>query len=121
VKKRKVRSLKGIIKKVASFLGRRHIWSGLLVGFLWTFSMPFVLTAFPASFQNFSEEAIWIFFFPLKLSFLLTEWMIKLELVNPVSWTFILWITSIFLGMLVGVAFTYSFHLIRVCKGKARA
>jgi len=107
-------NLKEITKRFADFLGRRYIWSGLLAGFLWTFPMPFVLTAFLSSLQNLPEGAIWILFFPLKLSFLLTDWMMKSELVDPISWTFILWITSIFVGMFIGVVFTYSAHLIRV-------
>ena len=107
-------SLKGIMKKVANILYKRHIWPGLLAGFLWTFPVPFVLTAFIESFRNFSEEVRWILFFPLKLSFVLTEWMMNLELVDPVSWTIILWITSVLVGMFSGVVFTYSIHLIRV-------
>ncbi|MDH5450259.1 MAG: hypothetical protein OEX77_05055 [Candidatus Bathyarchaeota archaeon] len=112
-----LQSLKGIMKKVANFLYKRHIWPGLLAGFLWTFPVPFVLTAFIETFQNFSEEAVWILFFPLKISFVLTEWMMKLEIVDPVSWTIILWITSILVGMFSGVVFTYSIHLVRVRMG----
>jgi len=107
-------SLKEIMKRFVDFLGRRYIWSGLLAGFLWTFPMPFVLTVFLSSFQNLPEEAMWILFFPFKLSFLLTDWMMKSELVDPISWTLILWIMSVFVGMFIGVVFTYNVHLIRV-------
>ena len=68
-KKGKLQRLKGIIKKFTSFIGRRHIWSGLLAGFLWAFPAPFLLTAFLSSFQNLPEVAKWIFFLPLELSY----------------------------------------------------
>lgn len=113
-KKGKFQRLKGAIKKFTNFFGRRHIWSGLLAGFLWAFSAPFVLTAFLSSFQNLPEETIWIFFFPLESSYWLTRWITDLELVDPPLWAFILWIVSVFVGMFLGVVFTYSIHRIRV-------
>ena len=120
VKREKLKGLKGIVKKFAEFLGRRHIWSGLLAGFIWTFPVPFILTAFLASFRDFPEETMWILFFPFELSFLLTDWMMKSEVVDPVSWTFILWIMAIFIGMSLGVGFTYSVHRIRVWRRKTQ-
>jgi len=113
-KKGKLQQLKGAIKKFTNFFGRRHIWSGLLAGFLWTFPVPFLLTAFLPSFESLPEEAIWIFFFPLQSSFLLTRWIIDLELTDIVSWTLIVWVLSVFVGMFLGVVFTYSIHRIRV-------
>jgi hypothetical protein len=109
-KKGKLQRLKGAIKGFTSFLGRRHIWSGLLAGFLWAFSAPFVLTAFSPSFQSLPEEALWIFFFPLKSSFTLMDWVAGPDTIDPVS----LWIVSVFVGMFLGVVFTYSIHRIRV-------
>jgi len=108
-KKSKLQRLKGFIKKTINFLSRPHIWSGLLAGFLWAFFGPVVLTVFSLSFQNFSEEAMWIFFFPLKSLILLTQWVGDLT-VDPIT----LWIVSIFVGMFLGVVFTFCVHRIRV-------
>ena len=106
--------LKGIIKKFTGFLSRRYIWSGLLAGFLWAFSAPFLLSVFFSFFENLPEKAIWILFFPLELSDWLTQWILDLGFVDPVSWIFILLIVSLFVGMFLGVVFTYSVHRIRV-------
>jgi hypothetical protein len=114
LKKGKFQRLKEAIKKFTNFIGRRHIWSGLLAGFLWAFPAPFLLTAFSPSFQSLPEETIWIFFFPLESSYWLTRWITDLELVDPPLWAFILWIVSVFVGMFLGVVFTYSIHRIRV-------
>ena len=110
----RLQRLKGIIKKFTDFLSRRYIWSGLLAGFLWAFSAPFLLTVFSSFFQNLPEKAIWILFFPLESSYWLTYWIQDLELVDPFSWIFILLIMSVFVGMFLGVVFTYSIHRIRV-------
>jgi hypothetical protein len=109
-KKGKLQRLKGAIKEFTIFFGRRHIWSGLLAGFLWAFSAPFVLTAFLSSFQGFPQEAIWVFFFPLKSSFTLMDWIGGPDAIDP----FLLWIVSMFVGMFLGVVSTYSIHRIRV-------
>jgi hypothetical protein len=98
------------IKKLASFFSRRHIWSGLLAGFLWAFPAPFVLTAFSQSFQSLPEEAMWIFFFPLESSFTLLDWIVGAVSIDPV----LLWIVSVVVGMFLGAVFTYSIHWIRV-------
>jgi len=119
VKKQKLLRLKQCMKKFVNFLSRRHIWSGLLAGFLWAFSAPFIITAFFESLQNIPQRAIWILFFPLMLSELLTRWMVNLELVDQLSWSFILWVVSIFVGMFLGVFFTCGVHRIRVWR-KAR-
>jgi len=113
-KKGKLQRLKEAIKKFTNFFGRRHIWSGLLAGFLWAFSAPFVLTAFSPYFQSLPEEAIWIFFFPLKSSFQLMSWIVGPELDY-----LLLWIFSVFVGMFISAVFTYSLHLIRVWKRKS--
>jgi ABC-type glycerol-3-phosphate transport system permease component len=112
-KKGKLQRLKGIIKKFTNFFGRRHIWSGLLAGFLWAFSAPFLLTAFLSSFQILPEEAKWIFFLPLKSSLELTYRVVDLEHAGSGVWILV-WIMSVFVGMLLGVVFTYSIHRIRV-------
>jgi hypothetical protein len=109
-KKGKLQQLKGIIKKITNFLGRRHIWSGLIAGFLWAFSAPFVLTVFSSFFDNLPKEAIWTLFFPLKLSFTLMSWMSSPETIDALS----VWMASILIGMFLGVVFTYSIHRIRV-------
>ena len=105
-KKGKFQRLKEAIKKFTNFFSRRHIWSGLLAGFLWAFSAPFLLIAF----QNLPEEALWIFFFPIKSSFTLMDWILGRDIIDPV----LLWIVSVFVGMFLGVVFTYSIHRIRV-------
>jgi hypothetical protein len=109
LKKGKFQRLKGAIKKFTDFFGRRHIWSGLLAGFLWAFPAPIVLSVYFKTLQTLPEIAIWIFFFPLKSSFQLMSWIVGPEL-DPV----LLWIVSVFVGMFLGVVFTYSIHRIRV-------
>lgn len=120
VKKGKLLRLKQSIKRIVNFLSRRYIWSGLLVGFVWSFPAPFLIAAFLEFFQNLPEEAIWIIFFPLWLSNLLTQWMVNLELVDPPFWSLILWAVSIFAGMFLGVVFTYGIHRIRVWRRTPR-
>ena len=110
LKKGKFQRLKETIKKFTIFFSRRHIWSGLLAGFLWAFFAPFVLTAFSPSFQSLPEEAMWIFFFPLKSLFTLMDWIVGRDIIDPV----LLWMVSVFVGMFLGVVFTYSIHRIRV-------
>lgn len=118
--KGKLQGLRRTVKKSIRFLSRRYIWSGLFVGFLWAFAAPFALTMFLASFQNLPSQAIWIFFFPLESSLLLTQWIVDLGLVDLVSWTLILWIVSIFLSMFLGVVFTYCVHRARVWRSTRR-
>ena len=105
--------VKRAVRKFTNFFGRRHIWSGLLAGFLWASSAPFILTAAP-SFKNSPEVVLWILFFPLESSYSLTWWIAELGLVDSFGWTFIVLIASVFVGMFIGVVFTYSIHRIRV-------
>ena len=108
-----------IVAQIKNFLGRRYIWSGLIIGFLWSFFTPFVLTIFLQAFLTLSENVKWILFFPLKLSFIMTEGIINLDLIDPTSWIFILWITSILVGMFVCVIITYIIHLIFVWRTRS--
>ena len=112
-KKGKFQRLKGAIKKFTDFFGRRHIWSGLLAGFLWAFSAPFLLTAFSPFFESLPKEVLWVFLFPLKSSFELTYRVVDLEHADSGVWILV-WIVSVFVGMFLGVVFTYSIHRIRV-------
>ena len=105
--------LKGVIKKFTGFLSRRYIWSGLLAGFLWAFSAPFLLTAFSPFFECLPKEVLWVFLFPLKSSLKLTYLVVDLDHADPGVWI-LLWIVSVFVGMFLGVVFTYSIHQIRV-------
>jgi FtsH-binding integral membrane protein len=109
-KKVRFQRTKRVVRKFTNFFGRRHIWSGLLAGFLWAFSVPFVITAFLPFFNNLSEEVKWILFFPLESSLTLMAWVLGPSSVDAV----LLWILSVFVGMFLGVVFTYSIHRIRV-------
>jgi len=102
--KKTTRKFTNVIKKFANFIGRRHIWSGLLAGFLWIFSSVFILT-----FQSLPEEVTWTVFFPLKLLVQLTFWT-GLTIIDP----FLFLIVAMLFGMLIGVIITYSIHRIRV-------
>jgi hypothetical protein len=113
--KYRLQSLKGAIMKFLNFLGKRYIWSGLLAGFLWSFSAPFILTIFSSTFQNLPPEVIWIIFFPLTASLPLTQWILNSELVDPSSWL-ILWFVSVLIGTFLGATFTYSIHRILIWK-----
>jgi ABC-type glycerol-3-phosphate transport system permease component len=112
-KKERFQRIKGPIKKFARFIGRRHIWSGLLAGFLWAFSAPFLVTASP-SVLDLPEAAKWILFFPLELSFWSTEWVPSSGFADISSWAIMVLTVSIFVGMFLGVVFTYSIHRVRV-------
>lgn len=104
-KKGKIQRLKGFTRKVINFLRRRHIWSGLLGGFLWIFSSIFILASqFP-----FSEEVMWILFFPLKFLVQLAFW---LNLKNIDYFLFL--IVALLFGMFIGVLITYCIHRIHV-------
>jgi len=103
-KKGKFQRLKGAIKKFTDFFGRRHIWSGLLAGFLWAFPAPFLITAFLPVLQSLPEVARWIFFFPLFLTYSLMPQVLGL----------MIWVVSVFVGMILGVVCTYSIHRIRI-------
>ncbi len=101
------------LKQFISFLSKRHVLLGLLTGFVWAFSAPFIITSF-RFLQDLPQEAKWVLFFPLHLSYLLTTWMVNLELVDPLSWSLIIWIISIFVGMFSGAVFSHSVNRIRV-------
>lgn len=114
-KKERFPRFKGIFRKFRRFFGRRFIWSGLLAGLLWVFSAPFVITAFWPYSQDLPPSVVlWILFFPFELANVLTYWILEWGLVDANGWTLIVVIASILIGMLVGVAFTYSIHRIRV-------
>jgi ABC-type glycerol-3-phosphate transport system permease component len=114
LKKERFPRFKGAFRKFSNFFGRRFIWSGLLAGLLWTFSAPFVITAFLPSFENTPIVILWILFFPLELSNALTLWIYEWGLVDANGWTLIVIITSVFVGIFVGLACTYSIHRIRL-------
>jgi hypothetical protein len=112
-KEKKVRfqRVRKVIGKFMNFLGRRHIWSGLLAGFLWAFLGPFVLNALHSANWNLSLEALWIFFFPITSAlYLLGLIMDTQQYIDAV----VLWGLSMIIGMIIGVAVTYSIHRIRV-------
>jgi hypothetical protein len=110
-KKIRFQRARKVIGKFMNFLGRRHIWSGLLAGFLWAFPEPFVLYTLHSANWNLSLEALWIFFFPITSSlYLLSSIMDTQQYVDAV----VLWGLSMIIGMIIGVAVTYSIHRIRV-------
>jgi hypothetical protein len=103
----------GAVRKFFNFLGRRHIWPGLLVGFLWSFPAPFLLSASLEFFQGLPEFAKWILFFPLEWTFWAMQ-VLGLGFDDVGMWGIMIWIASVFVGMFVGVVCTYCIHRIRV-------
>jgi hypothetical protein len=94
--------LTGFIRRFAELLGKRYIWSGLLLGFLWSFPAPIVISIYLETFRALPDIANWIFFFPLQSSF---------QLIGSGDPLF-LWIFSVFVGMFIGAVFTYCIHLV---------
>jgi hypothetical protein len=102
-----------IIKEFVNFLSKRYIWPGLLAGFLWSFSAPFILHALSLAHWNVPQEAVWTLFFPITSSL---QVMYGLGLVGPDGYIDILflWGLSIIVGMIIGVVITYGIHRIRI-------
>jgi len=98
-------------KFLTMLLRKRYIWSGLLLGFVWSFSTPFILTAFQESLRQFPQEAIYVLFFPMALALHTISSIVGLEgYIDPI----LLWGFSIIIGMIIGVIITYFAHLIHV-------
>ncbi len=112
-KKGVLQRLWSVIKGFVNFLTRPYIWSGLLIGFIWSFPAPFILYTFASTLSNFPQEVRWALFFPITSSLQL---MYRLGLARPDGDfdIFLLWGLSIIIGMIIGVAITYSIHRIRL-------
>jgi FtsH-binding integral membrane protein len=103
--------LTNTFKSLMTLLRKRYIWAGLLLGFVWSFSTPFILTAFQESLHQFPQEAIYALFFPMTLALYTIVSIVGPEgYIDPL----LLWGFSIIIGMIIGVIITYFAHLTRV-------
>ncbi|MGB9671644.1 MAG: hypothetical protein ACPL0C_04880 [Candidatus Bathyarchaeales archaeon] len=103
--------LMNTFKSLIRLLGKRYIWSGLLLGFVWSFSTPFILTIFQESLQQFPQEAIYALFFPMASALYILSAIAGPEgYVDPL----LLWSLSIIIGVIIGVIITYCAHLVHI-------
>jgi len=109
--KAKHQRLVNFFRVAINFLGKRYAWLGLLCGFLWSFSAPFILYTLSSANLNFPQHVINIFFFPMVFALLILNWIAGYEGYIDV---FLLWMFSIVIGMSIGVVVTYSVHRIRI-------
>lgn len=98
------------VKNFFEFFGRTYVWSGILLGFLWLFLSPIVMTVGRDWFLNCPEVVIAFLFFPL--------WLSMKIMPNPLSTLW--WITSLVVSIAVSLMFTYSVHRLRVWRKHQR-
>lgn len=108
--KKETSSVMNAFKALLRILSKRYMWTGLVLGFIWSFSTPFILTAFKESLRQFPQEAINILFFPLMLTF---QMLILISGPENIDWL-LLWGLSIIIGIITGVIITYSIHIINI-------
>jgi hypothetical protein len=104
--------LRKAVRKAMAFLSKRYVYSGLLGGFLWMFSAPFVITALLGSLDESSLWVVRLAFFPLILSSLLIDTIIAGSASHPRLWIVIFGF-SFLISMLLGLGITYSIHRFR--------
>jgi hypothetical protein len=105
--------------KARTFLSKRYAYSGLLGGFLWMFSAPFIITALLGSLDESSPWVVQLAFFPLILSSTLIDTIIAGSVSHPRVWLAILGF-SFLISMLLGLSITYSIHRFREHTKKSR-
>ena len=107
-----IQRLRRAVHNAGAFLGRRYVYSGLLGGFLWMFSAPFVITAVQGSLDESSVWMVQLAFFPLILSSLIIDTLIANSVYYLGVWLIIFGF-SFLLSMLFGLGVTYSIHRFR--------
>ena len=71
-----------LVHKVKGFFSQRYVWLSLTVGFLWMFSVPFILTPLLEVLGDNVDQFAWIFqtaFFPFTFSLYLLSDVIPQE------------------------------------------
>jgi hypothetical protein len=104
--------LRKAVHKARAFLSKRYVYSGLLGGFLWMFSAPFIITALLGLLDESSVWVIQLAFFPLMLSSLLIDTIIAGSVSYHRVWLVIFGF-SFLISMLLGLSITYSIHRFR--------
>jgi hypothetical protein len=104
--------LRKAVHKARAFLSKRYVYSGLLGGFLWMFSAPFIITALLGLLDESSVWVIQLAFFPLMLSSLIIETIIADSVSYPRVWLIIFGF-SFLISTLLGLSIAYSIHRLR--------
>ena len=108
----RIQRLRRAVHNARAFLGKRYVYSGLLGGFLWMISAPFIITTVQGSLDESSVWVIQLAFFPLILSSLIIDTLIANSVYYPGVWLIIFGF-SFLLSMLLGLGVTYSIHRFR--------
>jgi hypothetical protein len=111
--------LRKAVHKARAFLSKRYVYSGLLGGFLWMFSAPFIITALLGLLDESSVWVIQLAFFPLMLSSLIIETIIADSVSYPRVWLIIFGF-SFLISTLLGLSIAYSIHRLRARTKKSR-
>lgn len=100
------------VHKTRAFLSKRYVYSGLLGGFLWMFSAPFLITVLLGLLDESSVWVVQLAFFPLMLSSLIIDTIIADSVYYPRVWLIIFGF-SFLISMFLVLSVTYSFHRFR--------
>lgn len=108
----RIQRLRIAVHKARVFLSKPYVYSGLLGGFLWMISAPFIITTVQGLLDESSVWVVQLAFFPLILSSLIIGTLIKDSVYDPRGWLIIFGF-SFLLSMLLGLGVTYSIHRFR--------
>ncbi len=110
-----IREKENLVDKVKAFFSQRYVWLSLAVGFLWMFSVPFILTPLLEVLGDSADQFAWIFqtaFFPFTFSLYLLSDVIPQE-----NW-FVIYVFSFVLSMLFCLGVAFIIHRVRFRTGR---
>ena len=112
LKSERFQRVRKAVHKTRAFLSKRYVYSGLLGGFLWMFSAPFLITVLLGLLDESSVWVVQLAFFPLMLSSLIIDTIIADSVYYPRVWLIIFGF-SFLISMFLVLSVTYSFHRFR--------
>lgn len=105
----RIQRLRIAVHKARVFLSKPYVYSGLLGGFLWMISAPFIITTVQGLLD---EWVVQLAFFPLILSSLIIDTLIANSVYYP-RVLLIIFGLSFIISMPLGLGVTYSIHRFR--------
>ena len=109
-RKKILERLKRPVRRVRDYFSQRYVWLSLTIGFLWMFSVPFIVTLFQEFLGDRTEQFAWIFqtvYFPFTLaSYLLSD-------VVPLEIWIVIYGFAFFISMLFCFCISYIIHRVR--------